>query len=67
MPSGGSTHLLIPALGRQRQGDFCDFKVSLVYRASYRTARTRQRNLVSKTKPKEIEEEKEGEEKIVKT
>ena len=28
---------LIPALGRQRQEDFCEFKASLVYRASSRT------------------------------
>jgi hypothetical protein len=30
---------LIPALRRQRQADFCEFKVSLVYRASSRIAR----------------------------
>jgi hypothetical protein len=35
---------LIPALGRQRQ------VASLVYKVSSRTARTAQRNLVSKTK-----------------
>ncbi|CAO2577223.1 hypothetical protein LEMLEM_LOCUS19 [Lemmus lemmus] len=28
---------LIPALGRQRQADLCEFKASLVYRASSRT------------------------------
>ena len=37
---------LIPALGRQRQEDLCEFEVSQVYRASYRTARTTQRNPV---------------------
>ena len=29
---------LIPALGRQKQVDLCEFEVSLVYRASSRTA-----------------------------
>ena len=28
---------LIPALGRQRQADVCEFKASLVYRVSFRT------------------------------
>jgi hypothetical protein len=31
--------LLIPALGRQRQVDFCKFKASLVYIINSRTAR----------------------------
>ena len=31
---------LIPALRRQRQVNLCEFKASLVYRASFRTART---------------------------
>ena len=31
--------LLIPVLGRQRQGDLCEFKDSLVYRVSSRTAK----------------------------
>ena len=30
---------LIPALGRQRQEDLCEFEASLVYRVSSRTAR----------------------------
>ena len=30
---------LTPALGRQRQADLCEFKVSLVYRGSSRTAK----------------------------
>ena len=39
---------LIPALGRQRQVDFSEFKASLVYRVSSRTVRTvTQRNPVS--------------------
>ena len=39
---------LIPALRRQRQVDFCEFKASLVYRASFKTAKSAQRNLVLK-------------------
>jgi hypothetical protein len=39
---------LIPALGWQRQADLCEFKASLVYRVSSRTARATQRNPVSK-------------------
>jgi hypothetical protein len=41
---------IIPALKRQRQVDLCEFKTSLVYRASSRTARVTQRNPVSKNK-----------------
>ena len=45
---------LIPALGSQRQADLCEFEVSLVYKASFRTAKTvTQRNPVSKNKKKE--------------
>ena len=40
-------HTLIPALERQRQVDLCEFMASLVYRASFRTARATQRNPVS--------------------
>jgi hypothetical protein len=40
---------LIPAPGRKRQVDYCEFEANLVYRTSSRTARTTQRNLVSKT------------------
>ena len=43
-------HTSNPALGRQRQADFCEFKASLVYKASSRTAGVTQRNSVSKTK-----------------
>jgi len=41
---------LIPALGRQRQrwADLCEFDLSLVYRASSKTARAAQRNPVSR-------------------
>ena len=40
---------LIPAIGRQRQADLCEFKVSLVYKAYSRTARNvTQRNPISK-------------------
>ncbi|EGV91257.1 hypothetical protein I79_026099 [Cricetulus griseus] len=31
---------LIPALGKQRQADLSEFKASLVYKVSFRTART---------------------------
>jgi hypothetical protein len=42
---------LIPALERLRQADLCEFKASLDYRVSSRTARAvTQKNLVSKTK-----------------
>ena len=37
-------HALIQAFRRQKQGDLCVFKASLVYRVSYRTARATQRN-----------------------
>ena len=38
---------LIPAIGRQRQMDLCEFNADLVYRASTRTGfKATQRNLV---------------------
>jgi hypothetical protein len=37
---------LIPALGSQRQADICEFEVSLIYKASFRTARATWRNSV---------------------
>jgi hypothetical protein len=40
----------LPALRRQRQADLCEFKDSLVYRVSSRTARATQSNLDSKPK-----------------
>jgi hypothetical protein len=39
---------LIQALRRQRQADLCEFKASLVYKVSSRTARVTQRKPVSK-------------------
>jgi hypothetical protein len=42
---------LIPALGRQRK-QISEFKASLVYKVSSRTARAIQRNPVSKKKKK---------------
>jgi hypothetical protein len=50
------------ALRRQRQMDLCEFKVSLVYKVSSRTARATQRNPVSKKKKKIKKEEEEKEE-----
>jgi hypothetical protein len=47
---------LIPALGRQRQADLCEFEASLVYRVSFRTARATQKNLVLKNKTKQSKE-----------
>ena len=45
---------LIPALGKQRQVDLCEFEASLVYRASSRTVRAvTQRNPVSENKQKQ--------------
>ena len=49
---------LIPALGRQRQVDLCEFKASLVYRVVSRTARAKQRNPVSKNQKKKKKEKK---------
>jgi hypothetical protein len=43
---------LIPALGRQRQSDLCEFKASLVYRAIFRIAKATQRVSVWKNKTK---------------
>jgi hypothetical protein len=52
-------HILILALGRQRQVDFYDFEASLVYRVSSRIARATQRNPISKNKPKKKKKKKE--------
>ena len=43
---------LILALGRQRQVDLCEFKASLVYRASSRTAEATGRPCLEKTEKK---------------
>jgi hypothetical protein len=40
---------LILAFRRQRQVHICEFRTSLVYRASSKTVRATQKNLVSKT------------------
>jgi hypothetical protein len=39
---------LIPALGRQRQAVLCEFKASVVYRVSSRTAKVAQKSPDSK-------------------
>jgi hypothetical protein len=44
----------IPGLRRQRQTDLCEYKASLVYRASSRTSKATQRNPVSKPNTKEL-------------
>ena len=44
---------MIPALGRQKQADLCEFEASLVYKASSRTARAIQRNPVLENKTKQ--------------
>ena len=50
---GGPWHIpLIPALGKQRQADFCEFKGTLAYRVSSNTANDTQRNPVSKKSKK---------------
>jgi hypothetical protein len=41
---------LIPALRRKKQADLREFKASLIYRASSRTAKATLKNPVSKTK-----------------
>jgi hypothetical protein len=47
-----------PALRKQRQADLCEFKGSLIYRVSSRTARAvTQRNPVSKKKKKKRKRE----------
>ena len=43
---------MVPAFGRQRQVDLCEFKDSLVYILSSRTASARERDPVSKIKRK---------------
>jgi hypothetical protein len=41
---------LTPAIGRKRQVDLCEFKASLIYKASFRIAKATQRNHVLKKK-----------------
>ena len=54
---------LSPALEMQRQVDLCKFEVSLVYRASSKTARATQRNpvLIKKERKEERKRERERE------
>jgi hypothetical protein len=47
---------LIPALGKQRQVDLCEFEASLVYRVSSRTARATHREKPCLRKQKKEEE-----------
>jgi hypothetical protein len=42
-------HPLIPVLWRQKQADFCELDVSLVYRMNSKAARAPKRNTVYKT------------------
>ena len=50
---------LIPVLRRQRRADLCEFKVSLLYKVSSRSARAvTQRDLVSKNKTNKKKERK---------
>jgi hypothetical protein len=46
-------NFLMPLLRRQTQEDSCDFKHSLLYRASSRIVKTTQRNPVLKNKTKQ--------------
>lgn len=52
---------LVSALRRQSQADLCDFKASLVYRASFRTTTATERTLLQKVE-EVVEEKKEGKE-----
>jgi hypothetical protein len=44
---------LMPAFGRQRQADLCEFKASLFYMVSSRTPRAVERPCLKNTPPKE--------------
>jgi hypothetical protein len=48
-PGSGGTHLEILALWKQRQVDLCEFKATLVYRLSSRTARLQRETLYQQT------------------
>ena len=50
--------LLIPALGRQRQADLCEFKASIVYKVSSRTARATHRETLSQKQAEQAKESK---------
>ena len=45
---------LIPAPGRQRQVELCEFQASLVYRVGSKTARVTQRNPILKQTSKQV-------------
>lgn len=45
---GGALISFIPALGRHRQGHFCEFRANLVYKVISKTDRATQKNPVSK-------------------
>lgn len=45
-----AVHAFIPRLKRQRQVNLCEFKASMLYRASSRIAGATQRNHISKKK-----------------
>ena len=47
-------HAFNSSTRRERQVDLCEFKASLVYRASSRTARATQRNPLSKYQRKKV-------------
>jgi hypothetical protein len=51
VPGENGTH---PALQRQKQVDLCNFKASLVYKTSSRTAKATQINPVSTNKQKSL-------------
>ena len=51
---------LIPALGRQRQGDLWEFEASLDYKASSRTAELHRETLFRKTRGKKEGKESRG-------
>ena len=56
---GGATHL-IPALGRQRQADLCQFEASLVYRAGASTGtKAKEKPCHKKWRKKERKKERE--------
>ena len=49
---------LIPALGRQRQADLCEFKASLVYRVSFSTCSIATEKNLSQNKTKQTNKQR---------
>jgi hypothetical protein len=47
-----------PALRTQRLADLCEFEANLVYRVSFRSAKTTQKNLISKGRRRRRKKEK---------